>query len=186
MSDTGTSKFLSLVLRHKPSLIGVRLDQAGWVEVPVLLDAMRRHGRAISAVDLERIVRTDAKGRYALEDGRIRANQGHSVRVDLGLEPAEPPAQLFHGTPVRNVEAILREGLRRGQRQHVHLSADPRTAAAVGARRGSSAVLAVDAEAMHRDGHVFFRSANGVWLVDHVPPHYLSVQVDSWRPVSPD
>jgi putative RNA 2'-phosphotransferase len=119
-------------------------------------------------------VASSDKQRFALDGDRIRASQGHSVRVDLGLTPLPPPPVLFHGTPERNVPAILREGLRRGDRHHVHLSPDARTATAVGARRGRPAVLSVDAAAMADDGHVFLRSANGVWLVDAVPPQYLT------------
>ena len=175
MSDQSTSKFLSLVLRHNPDVVGIELDSAGWADVPSLLSAFARHGTPLDRETLERIVATDRKGRYALDEAgdRIRANQGHSIDVDLGLEPVEPPAVLFHGTPKRNVHNIQRQGLHRGQRHHVHLSADTGTAALVGSRRGEFVVLRVAAATMHRDGFIFFRSANGVWLTDSVPPRYL-------------
>ena len=163
------------MLRHRPDLVGIRLDAGGWVDVDELLAALAASGRPMTRAQLERIVATSDKQRFALENGRIRANQGHSVAVDLGLEPVDPPPVLFHGTPERNVEAILREGLRRGSRHHVHLSPDVATATRVGARRGRPRVLEVDAAAMARDGFVFLRSANGVWLVDEVPSAYLTL-----------
>jgi putative RNA 2'-phosphotransferase len=167
------SRFLSLVLRHKPETIGIALDPQGWVEVDVLLDALRAHGREVTRAELERVVATSDKKRFTVEGTRIRANQGHSVDVDLGLQPETPPARLYHGTVARFVESIRREGLVRGQRHHVHLSADVATARQVGGRRGAPVVLEVDAAAMVRAGHVFYRSANGVWLTDHVPPAFL-------------
>ncbi len=173
--DRRTSKFLSLVLRHQPELIGLRLDEAGWVPVAELLEGCRRAGQAITLEELKEIVRTSDKQRFALsEDGtRIRANQGHSIDVDLGLEPASPPAVLFHGTVERFLPAIRREGLRPMSRHDVHLSADQETATRVGARRGKPVVLTVDAAGMSAAGHTFRISANGVWLVAAVPPEYL-------------
>ena len=167
------SKLLSLVLRHRPELVGVDLDAGGWVDVDVLLAGLAAHGRPMTRAQLERVVTSDDKQRFLLRDGRIRASQGHSVPVDLGLEPVPPPDVLFHGTPERNVDSVLREGLHRGSRHHVHLSPDVTTATRVGARRGRPRVLEVDALAMARDGAVFLRSENGVWLVDAVPPRYL-------------
>ena len=161
------------MLRHQPQLIGLRLDDGGWVDVEDLLAALAAHGRPLTRAQLERLVADSDKQRFALEGGRIRASQGHSVPVELGLEPVQPPAVLFHGTPERNVDAILREGLHKGSRHHVHLSPDVDTAQRVGARRGRPRVLQVDAAAMAAAGHVFLRSANGVWLVDAVPPAYL-------------
>ena len=168
-----TSKLLSLVLRHRPGLLGIALDERGWVDVDVLLAALAEHGRPLTRAELEQLVASSDKQRFALDGDRIRASQGHSVPVDLGLVPVAPPPVLFHGTPDRFVDAILREGLRRGSRHHVHLSPDLETARRVGARRGPPQVLSVDAAAMSRDGAVFYRSANGVWLVDAVPPAYL-------------
>jgi putative RNA 2'-phosphotransferase len=175
VDDRRVSKLLSLILRHEPSRVGVTLDRAGWVDVEVLLGALSAHGRPISREQLERVVRTSDKQRFALDGSgtRIRANQGHSVEVDLGLPPSTPPDRLFHGTPLRNIHAIMRDGLRPGRRHAVHLSPDVATAQRVGDRRGPCAVLVVDAQAMHDAGHAFTVSANGVWLVPAVPPSYL-------------
>jgi putative RNA 2'-phosphotransferase len=170
-----TSKFLSLVLRHQPEKIGITLDPAGWVGVRELLDALGRHGRSMSEVELRQVVETSDKKRFAFsEDGlRIRASQGHSVGVELGYEPATPPDVLYHGTVARFVESIRTGGLLKGQRHHVHLSRDVETAEKVGGRRGEAVVLTVDAGAMVRDGLVFYVSANGVWLTEHVPARYI-------------
>ena len=169
------SKLLSLVLRHRPERVGIRLDAHGWVDVDSLLDALRNDGTAISKEDLDEVVATSSKQRFAFSpDGtRIRANQGHSVDVDLAYEPRSPPGRLFHGTPTHRVAAIRASGLLKMQRHHVHLSSDAQTAAAVGARRGRAVVLTVDAQRMATDGHVFYCSTNGVWLVDAVPPRYI-------------
>jgi putative RNA 2'-phosphotransferase len=171
------SKRLALVLRHHPESIEIALDEAGWVDVPDLLAALARHGLALSREELDDVVATSDKQRFAFDASgrRIRANQGHSVPVDLGYAPAVPPTVLYHGTPLRNLPAIRAHGLRRGARHHVHLSADVATAWRVGRRRGPSAVLTVDAAGLAAAGSTFYRSTNGVWLVDAVPPEYLSV-----------
>ncbi len=169
------SKLLSYVLRHSPGSAGVRLDEAGWVDVDELLTGLAASGHVLRREDLEGIVAGDSKQRYALVGGRIRANQGHSVPVDLGLAPTVPPAVLFHGTAQRHLAAILRQGLLPMGRHDVHLSADEGAARAVGARHGTPLVLRVDAAAMTRDGRTFRRSANGVWLTEAVPPAYLDV-----------
>jgi putative RNA 2'-phosphotransferase len=176
MDQTRTSKFISLVLRHDPSAADVTLDEGGWADVEELLDGLARHGHSISRENLLDIVRTDAKQRYALSDEgrRIRANQGHSIQVDLGLEPAPPPEVLFHGTARRFAEAIGREGLKAMGRHHVHLSPDETTARAVGQRHGRPVIFRVAAGEMARRGHAFYRSANGVWLVDAVPAEFLA------------
>lgn len=175
VSPERVSRFLSLILRHDPGRIGLTLDAQGWADVTDLLDALRRHGMSIDRATLERIVATNPKQRFALsEDGqRIRANQGHSIAIDLALPSIPPPETLYHGTAARFVAAIRREGLQKRRRQHVHLSADETTALTVGQRHGAPVVLAVRAAAMAADGYVFFHSANGVWLTDHVPPQYL-------------
>jgi putative RNA 2'-phosphotransferase len=173
---TAASKFLSFVLRHEPQAIGVVLDAAGWVDADVLLQACAKHGRSLSRDELDEIVVTNPKQRFAFsEDGRrIRANQGHSTAVDLGHEPAEPPDILFHGT-IRGLLPVIREnGLLRMERHHVHLSADEATALAVGGRRGKPALLRIDARAMRNAGHLFFRTPNGVWLTDTVPSSFIS------------
>ncbi|WP_138732814.1 RNA 2'-phosphotransferase [Modestobacter excelsi] len=166
------SKRLSYVLRHRPDSVGLTLDDAGWVGVDELLGALR-----VTRSQLEEVVARNDKQRFALDGSgtRIRASQGHSVGVALGYAPAQPPAELFHGTTQRFLARILVEGLRPGARHAVHLSPDVGTARAVGARRGPPVVLRVDAAAMVAEGAVFSRSANGVWLVDAVPPGHLAV-----------
>lgn len=167
------SKYLSRHLRHQPERIGLTLDPAGWVEIDTLLAAAAAHGFPVSRAELDHVVAVNDKRRFAVEGGRIRASQGHTVEVALGLPPATPPPYLYHGTVAGSLDAIRAEGLRPMNRHDVHLSADRETAALVGARRGRPVVLAVDAGAMHRDGHVFHVSANGVWLTEAVPPRYL-------------
>jgi putative RNA 2'-phosphotransferase len=172
-----TSKFLSWVLRHAPGEVGLTLDAQGWVTIDDLLAAAAAHGRKLSRADLDEIVAWNPKQRFALSDDhtRIRANQGHSVDVELGYEPATPPEHLFHGTVTAALPDIRAIGLHRMSRHHVHLSADAATARTVGLRRGHPIVLIVAANRMHRDGHAFFLSANGVWLTEHVPPPYLQI-----------
>jgi len=174
-----TSKFLSLVLRHDPGKIGVTLDDAGWTDVAALLTACAAQGVVITREELAQIVATSDKQRFALSpDGtRIRANQGHSVEVDLELPPATPPARLYHGTVAGVLPAIRAEGLTKQARHHVHLSADLETATRVGGRRGKPVVLVIRADEMAAAGHVFFCSANGVWLTDHVPPELIDFPV---------
>ena len=171
------SKFLALVLRHDPARIGLRLDTGGWVDVDELLAAAGRHGLPISRTELEAVVRDNPKQRFTLDRdrNRIRANQGHSLDVDLGLVPVAPPPVLWHGTSRTALARILEEGLRPMGRRHVHLSADQEAAVEVGRRHGPPVVLVVDSAAMHRTGHRFFRSVNGVWLTDQVPSRYLSL-----------
>lgn len=177
MSDQNVrkSKFLSLVLRHEPARAGIVLDAAGWVEVDALLRGCAAAGTRISRDELERIVAQSDKQRFAFSEDRlrIRANQGHSVEVELQLAPQVPPAVLFHGTTDRFLGAILATGLDKRARHHVHLSAERATATSVGGRHGRPVVLVVAAGEMHADGYVFFRSANGVWLTEHVPAKYL-------------
>lgn len=167
------SKYLSAHLRHKPERIGITLDAQGWVPIDDLLRAAARQGFVITRDELDHVVATNDKRRFTVDGDRIRANQGHTVAVDLGLPPAEPPAYLYHGTVARALDAIRAEGLRPMDRHHVHLSPDRETATRVGARRGRPVVLSVDAGAMHGAGHVFHVSANGVWLTDAVPPEFL-------------
>lgn len=173
------SRFLSYVLRHRPEAIGLQLGPGGWVPIEALLAAAARHGKAMTFERLAEVVATDNKRRYAFNTERtmIRAVQGHSVEVDLGYAAIPPPAVLFHGTVERFLPTIQSDGLRRGSRKHVHLSEDRETAAGVGARRGRPVILVVDSSGMARDGHVFFRADNGVWLVNHVPPRYIAHDV---------
>ena len=169
------SKYLAKYLRHAPHELGLTLQPGGWVPVDDLLAAAEKHGFPISYDELVDCVETNDKQRFAFDvSGElIRANQGHSVEVDLQLEEREPPEFLYHGTVERFLPSILEEGLVRGKRHHVHLSKDVETARKVGARRGKPVILTVDAERMHRDGHKFLLSANGVWLTDAVPPGYV-------------
>jgi putative RNA 2'-phosphotransferase len=169
------SKYLAKYLRHVPRELGLTLQPGGWVPVDDLLSAARRHGFSISYDDLLACVETNDKQRFAFDvSGElIRANQGHSVEVDLQLDERQPPDTLYHGTVVRFLPSILKDGLVRGKRHHVHLSKDAETATKVGARRGKPMILRVDAGRMHRDGHTFYLSTNGVWLTDAVPPGYL-------------
>jgi putative RNA 2'-phosphotransferase len=167
------SKYLAKHLRHEPERIGLELDEHGWTDVDAFLGAAAAHGFPITEAELAQVVQDNDKQRYALENGRIRANQGHSVTVDLNLPVCEPPAVLYHGTVAASLPAIRAEGLRPMSRHHVHLSPDRHTAGRVGARRGRPVVLTVDAAAMRAAGHAFHVSVNGVWLVDRVPPAYL-------------
>ncbi|MCX5235661.1 RNA 2'-phosphotransferase [Streptomyces prunicolor] len=167
------SKYLSKHLRHQPERIGLTLDEAGWVEIDTLIAACAAHGFRFDREELDHVVATNDKRRFAIEGTRIRASQGHSIEVDLGLPAATPPPYLFHGTVARNLDAIRAEGLRPMNRHAVHLSADRETATRVGARRGRPVVLSVDAGAMHKDGQVFRVSENGVWLTETVPVRYL-------------
>jgi putative RNA 2'-phosphotransferase len=178
--DIATSRFLSLVLRHQPQVIGLSLGEGGWVEVATLLACLAAHGRPLTALALARMVATNDKQRFALSaDGtRIRASQGHSVAVDLQLSAQVPPGPLFHGTARRFLDAIAQEGLMPQGRQHVHLSSTPEVARQVGARHGKPVVLTVDALAMHQAGFAFFLSANGVWLTGAVPARYLQQPPD--------
>lgn len=175
---TRLSRFLSLVLRHDPAAAGVALDGEGWVGVDELIAGLRATGRAIDRVSLHALVHEDSKRCYALsEDGaRIRANQGHSVTVELGLVPVAPPDLLYHGTVTTAFASIAATGLERRSRRHVHLSPDVQTARAVGHRRGTPVVLPVRAGALHARGHAFYRSANAVWLTDAVPPGFTAFE----------
>jgi putative RNA 2'-phosphotransferase len=168
------SKRMSLALRHAPDRFGLVLDRAGWVAIEDLLAALR-----ITNGDLDAVLAGNDKQRFAVKRGsdgiqRIRASHGHSVPVDLGLVPQSPPPRLFHGTTAAALESIWAKGLHRARRHHVHLSVSSELARRVGARRaGTIVVLTVDAGAMAHDGHEFYRSANGVWLTQAVPPRYL-------------
>jgi putative RNA 2'-phosphotransferase len=174
---TRISKFMSLVLRHQPQTAKLTLEPGGWALIDDLIAGAAGAGMHFTRDELEEVVETCDKQRFGIDetDTKIRANQGHSTEVDLQLAPAEPPAELFHGTPERNLTAVLRDGLFKMARHHVHLSPDTQTATKVGSRRGKPVILAIDAATMRADGHLFYCSANGVWLVEHVPPQYLRV-----------
>ena len=172
------SKFMSLVLRHRPESIGLELDENGWVDVAELIAKMNAADESANVTQelIAEVVRTNDKKRFSFSDDgiRIRANQGHSIKVDLGFKPAQPPKVLYHGTATRFLESIMNTGLEKRGRQHVHLSAEKETAVKVGQRHGKPVVLTIDTEAMLKAGHVFFLSENGVWLCEHVPPEFLS------------
>lgn len=174
-SQVAKSKFLSLVLRHKPEAIDLSLDAEGWATIEDLLSRAGAHGMQMTRQELEHIVATSDKSRFAISsDGlKIRANQGHSVSVDLQLKPQVPPEILYHGTVVRFLPSIRAQGLIKGQRHHVHLSLERKTAQAVGSRRGEAVILEIRSGEMGRADHKFFCSENGVWLTDHVPTTFI-------------
>ena len=179
MTDKETiraSKFLSLILRHEPERVGLKLGEAGWVGVEELLQAVNRHGVALTLDDLKHIVATSDKNRFAFtEDGqRIRANQGHSVEVDLQYAPQTPPEILYHGTARRFLDGIRKHGLQKMERHDVHLSAETKVTLQVGGCHGKPVLLTIRAGEMHRAGFVFRCSSNGVWLVNNVPPEFIN------------
>lgn len=172
------SKFLSLVLRHQPELIGLAIDSHGWMSVDKLLKALKHYDKApsLTFAQLHEVIETNTKKRFELgNDGKlIRARQGHSIKVDLGYQEMVPPSVLYHGTATKNLDSIYKIGLVKGDRHDVHLSETTKTARSVGMRHGRPVVLIVDAQKMHEDGHVFFRTRNDVWLTDCVPVEYLA------------
>ncbi|RWS24693.1 RNA 2'-phosphotransferase-like protein [Leptotrombidium deliense] len=169
-------KFLSLVLRHNPQKIGVKLNEQGWCYVGELLEACSMHGCTITLEELIEIVADNNKQRFAFNENKsmIRANQGHSVHVDLQYSPVEPPSTLYHGTISAFIDSIKEKGLLKMNRHDVHLSVDRQTAVSVGARRGIPVVLTIDAQRMSENGHLFYRSKNGVWLTEIVPQQYIT------------
>lgn len=169
------SVFLSLVLRHKPDAAGISVDEHGWADVDELLEGMNHTGRVIDFSTLKEIVRTDEKGRYSFNEDKtlIRANQGHSIPVDVELEEQIPPDVLFHGTAVRFLNSIEQQGIKSMSRLYVHLSKDIETAVKVGKRHGKPVVLYIDAKKMREDGEKFYLSANKVWLTEYVAPKYF-------------
>ncbi len=169
------SKFLAKHLRHTPHELGLALQPGGWVSVDDLLTSSQRVGFAITYDELIECVETNDKQRFSFDNtgDLIRANQGHSVAVDLELEERQPPDVLYHGTVERFLASIMAEGLKKGKRHHVHLSMEIETARKVGARRGKPVILRVDAAKMFGQGFKFYVSANGVWLTDAVPPEYM-------------
>ena len=172
------SVFLSLVLRHKPETVGIQVDEHGWANVDELLAGINSTGRTIDMKMLEDIVRTDNKQRYSFNDDKtlIRANQGHSIPVDVELEEKEPPEVLYHGTASRFLYPIMRDGLKPMSRLYVHLSKDTETATKVGKRHGDPVVLKVNAKRMYDDGVKFYLSQNGVWLVKYVDMKYIDIE----------
>lgn len=169
------SKFLSQILRHRPEKIGLQLDAQGWAQVDELLEKAAAKGERFDRALLQIVVDTNNKKRFAFSDDgqRIRASQGHSIDIDLGLKPQKPPEILWHGTAEKSIESIRKEGLRPMRRQHVHLSKDRQTAENVGGRHGKAVVLTVRSGEMSRQKHKFFLSENGVWLTEEVPAFFL-------------
>ena len=172
---TKVSKFLSLILRHKPETIGLVLDEQGWADVDTLIELARQKGTQINRSILEQVVAENDKKRFTFNEdlSKIRANQGHSVAVNLALTPQQPPEYLYHGTATRFLDSILHQGLIKQNRNHVHLSSDRSTAIKVGRRHGTPVVLKIQAAKMYQDDFVFFLSKNNVWLTDSVPPKYI-------------
>ncbi|WP_148715535.1 RNA 2'-phosphotransferase [Chitinolyticbacter meiyuanensis] len=172
-----TSKFLSYILRHKPDSIGLHLDEQGWAAVDDLIARAREHDTALTLELIRQVVVTSDKQRFALDESnrRIRANQGHSVQIDLALAPTSPPEVLYHGTATRFVDAIRTEGLTPRSRQHVHLSTTVETAMSVGARHGKPVILSIQAGEMARQGFLFYCAENGVWLTEQVPAHFIVI-----------
>jgi putative RNA 2'-phosphotransferase len=169
------SKFLSLVLRHKPEEINLKLDTNGWADTDELIEKLNSRNFNIDFELLEQVVINNDKQRFSFNEdySAIRANQGHSVEIDLALEPVQPPDKLYHGTVAKFIDAIKKEGLQKMSRRHIHLSRDIETAQKVGARRGKPIILNINAGKMHTAGFVFYVSENGVWLTDTVPPAYI-------------
>lgn len=171
------SKFISLVLRHKPEIIGLTLDTNGWADSSELVEKINAHGFQLTTGILNHIVATNAKKRFSFNETktRIRANQGHSINVELNLERTTPPSCLYHGTGKKSVPSILAAGLEKRDRQYVHLSVDLETAKMVGQRHGESKVFIVASGQMNLEGFSFYLSVNGVWLIDYVPAKYLTL-----------
>lgn len=174
MSYEKISKYMSMILRHRPEVIGIHLDEHGWADVDELIEGIAKKKKFNREI-LEEIVRTDSKQRYSFNEDKtkIRANQGHSISVDLELEPLEPPEILWHGTAEKYVASIEKAGLRPGNRMYVHLSPDVQTAEKVGSRHGKPVVYQVKSREMYRKGFRFYRSVNGVWLTIMVPVEFL-------------
>jgi putative RNA 2'-phosphotransferase len=171
------SKFLSLILRHQPEVVGLSLEENGWVSVHKLIEACGDYGKSFTFDELREVVETNNKKRFSFnEEGtKIRANQGHSLEVKIEFEKRIPPKILYHGTAEKNVKGIFAEGLKKMSRHHVHLSADIETARQVGMRYGKPIIFLIDTEKMLAKGFDFYVSANGVWLVETVPPKFLEI-----------
>lgn len=174
---TSISKFLSLILRHKPETIGLILDKNGWANVADLLSKSAQANNRLTAEELAEVVATNDKKRFSFDETKtkIRANQGHSIAADIEFEESIPPPILYHGTAEKNLSSILKTGLGKRARHHVHLSSDAAAARSVGARHGKPVILQIDAAQMTASGYRFYISANGVWLADAVPPQFLKV-----------
>lgn len=169
------SKFLSLLLRHQPEVINLTLDAEGWAKVDELIEKCNKHGKVVNLELLKEVVRSNDKQRFTFNKdfSKIRANQGHSINIDLGLSPVNPPKNLYHGTASRFINNIRKEGLLKRSRQHVHLSVDVETATKVGSRHGLPVILTIDTQKMQEAGHSFYCSQNRVWLTEEVPLDFI-------------
>ncbi|CAA7196503.1 RNA 2'-phosphotransferase [Chryseobacterium potabilaquae] len=170
------SKFLSLILRHQPELINLTLDENGWAYVEDLKLKSSHNKMYFTLEELDEVVETNNKKRFIFNEDKtkIRANQGHSIDIDLGLKPQKPPEFLYHGTALHNIDSILEKGIERRNRQHVHLSPDKETATKMGMRHGKPIILTIRTGKMFEDGVLFYLSENGVWLTDYVNVQYIS------------
>ncbi len=171
------SKLLSLVLRHRPELIGLKPDAQGWVEVDQLLKSLESFGKPMSKAELEQVVATNDKQRFAFSKDKtaIRANQGHSINIDLDYPVSQPPQVLYHGTAQQFLASILKNGIQKKSRHHVHLSAETEIAKIVGSRYGKPVLLKIQSGLMHEAGIKFYKSENEVWLTDFVDPQFISI-----------
>lgn len=177
MDLNNISKYMSLILRHKPDVIGIELDEHGWANVNDLISGIEKDNHGFNFELLEEIVRSDSKQRYSFNDDKsfIRANQGHSINVDVELKEKEPPEYLYHGTGEKYVKSINQDGLIPKSRLYVHLSKDIKTAENVGKRHGKEVVYRINSGQMYRDGYKFYLSENGIWLTKEVPIKYLEM-----------
>lgn len=171
------SKFLSLVLRHKPEVIDLTLDENGWADIKELITKASAKDVILSQEIIKVVIETNDKQRFTYNDvkSKIRANQGHSIKIDIDLESVEPPSLLYHGTAKRNIDSILEKGIDKRNRQHVHLSNEIETAKNVGSRHGKPIIIIIDASQMHRDGIKFYLSKNKVWLTEFVDAKYITI-----------
>lgn len=174
MSYTNLSKYISLILRHKPEEAGITLDSHGWADVKQLIAGINRKYRIDMSI-LEEIVKSDSKQRYSFNSDKtkIRANQGHSINVDVELKEVEPPSTLYHGTCTKFYDSISKQGIKPQSRLYVHLSSDEKTALNVGRRHGNPVVIVINSRLMYKNGIKFFKSENGVYLTKYVPPEYF-------------
>jgi len=170
-----TSKFLSLLLRHKPETIGLKLDKNGWADIDELIEKSKDF--ILTRALIDSVVKQNDKQRFIIDGNKIRANQGHSIEIDLELKSITPPEILYHGTARRFLDSIMETGLTKQKRQHVHLSKEIETATRVGMRHGKVVILKVDAKRMHEEGYAFYLSENGVWLTNGVPKEFLKEKI---------
>jgi putative RNA 2'-phosphotransferase len=180
-NKTKLSKFLSLILRHQPEAVGLTLEENGWISVNKLIEACAKNGRIFTRTELEEVVATNEKKRFAFDESgtKIRANQGHSVDVEIEFEEKIPPKLLYHGTAEKNLGIIYEQGLSKMKRHHVHLSGDVETALKVGSRHGKPVIFQINTEVMSAENFKFYVSANNVWLIDEVPPRFLKLGTPS-------